>query len=69
MTNLIDRLREDAEDHKETALLCDCRPEDTVNWGHAKTCLDAIEEINRLRSIIYRHGTQDAVDAMLEFDG
>ena len=50
MTDIIKRLREDAEDHLTTAHECDCSPYDTVNWKHATNAIEAAEEITRLRA-------------------
>ena len=40
---LIARLRKDALEHKEVAHCCDCPPENTQNWKHMQTCLDAAD--------------------------
>jgi len=48
-TDLIERLREHAEHHKELSYECDCKPEDTRNWQHYLTDLEAAAEIERLK--------------------
>ena len=48
--DIIVRLLGDAIHHKAVSGDCDCRPEDTVNWQHAMTCLDAAKEIHALRT-------------------
>ena len=50
MTDIVQRLTEDAADHVEVAKCCDCRPEDTVNWRHAENAKEAAAEITRLRA-------------------
>ena len=50
MTDIVERLTEDAADHVEVAKCCDCRPEDTVNWRHAENAKEAAAEITRLRA-------------------
>lgn len=57
--DLVERLREDVADHKETASDCDCRPEDTVNWRHAMNCEEAAAEIERLRSALRYQDDRD----------
>ena len=54
--DIIERLRADAEDHKEVADCWDLRPEDTVNWQHAKNCLEAADELARLRADLATFG-------------
>lgn len=48
--SIVERLRDDAIDHKETACDWDGRPEDTVNWEHASNCLEAAARIEELES-------------------
>ena len=47
--DIIERLLEDAIHHDDIATQCDCRPEDTVNHGHAVNARDAAKELKRLR--------------------
>ena len=46
----MERLRADADYHKQVAGDCDCRPEDTVNWEHRLTCLEAADRIEALEA-------------------
>ena len=50
--NIVERLRSDAGDHRNVAADCDCPPEDTINWQHNLTCLEAADEIERLECAI-----------------
>ena len=43
MQDLIERLREHAEYHKEMSYECDCNHKDTRNWQHHLTDLEAAE--------------------------
>ena len=48
--NIIDRLREDAWYHRDTAHDCDCNPQDTVNWQHAINADEAADRIAELEA-------------------
>jgi hypothetical protein len=52
--DIVARLREDAEDHKDVAGCCDCDPKDTRNWQHALNNEEAADEIERLRAALQR---------------
>ena len=58
MTDIVERLLEDAESHYEVARSADMRPEDTLNWGHGQNCQEAADEITRLRAEV----EQNAID-------
>jgi len=49
--DIVARLREDAEDHKDVAGCCDCDPKDTRNWQHALNNEEAADEIEQLRAM------------------
>ena len=50
--DILERLRNDAAEHLIIAKCWDMCPEDTENWRHHKTCLDAAKEIGSLRSMV-----------------
>lgn len=54
MKQLIERLRSDAEHHRQVAADCDCRPEDTINWQHALNCEEAAHFIESATSGVHR---------------
>lgn len=54
MKKLQDRLREDADDHRDTAHQFDMRPQATVNWQHALNCTEAADTLDRAEQIIRR---------------
>ena len=49
MTDIVIRLRDDAQHHIEVAHDCDCAPNDTVNFKHAVNAHEAANEIEMLR--------------------
>lgn len=49
MTNIVERLLSDANDHLDVANDCDCDPKTTVNYRHYQNNLEAADEIERLR--------------------
>lgn len=53
--NIIDRLKEDAEHHREIAQDCDCNPVHTVNWQHALNCEEAAARIQELEAQAREH--------------
>ena len=42
------RLRQNAEHHRDIATQCDCRPEDTLNWQHALDDDEAADALAKL---------------------
>lgn len=52
MSDIVERLRADADYHKEVAGDCDCRPEDTINWQHAINCEEAAARIEALEAAL-----------------
>jgi hypothetical protein len=48
MSDIVERLLNDAESHYEVARSADMRPEDTLNWGHGQNCQEAANTIARL---------------------
>jgi hypothetical protein len=66
--DIVARLREDAEDHKDVAGCCDCDPKDTRNWQHALNNEEAADEIERLRAALEKIAQHDmqaiALDAL-----
>lgn len=52
MSDLIDRLRQNADAHRDVAHGCDCRPEDTVNWQHGLDDDAAADRIAELEAAL-----------------
>jgi hypothetical protein len=48
MSDIVERLLNDAESHYEVARSADMRPEDTLNWEHGQNCQEAADTITRL---------------------
>jgi hypothetical protein len=48
MSDIVERLLNDAESHYEVARSADMRPEDTLNWKHGQNCQEAANTITRL---------------------
>ena len=57
--DIVARLREDAEDHKDVAGCCDCDPKDTRNWQHALNNEEAADEIERLRAALQKYADEE----------
>ena len=68
MSDIVERLLNDAESHYEVARSADMRPEDTLNWEHGQNCQDAADTITRLRAdiISYKIGNKDLQDHCTE---
>ncbi len=60
MSDIVERLRANAEVHREVAYGCDMDPKRTANWDHAEDDIEAADEITRLRSLL-----KEAVEALL----
>jgi hypothetical protein len=52
MSDLIERLRKNAEDHLQVANDCDCNPEATRNYHHYRDDLEAADRIAELEQEI-----------------